>query len=217
MEAGQHNKKKILFIFFITITAGIFISAAFTYSIELKIIDNKVSFTSQSPLAEWDDPRQQDACEEAVSLMAFSWLFEIPNYSAKIWRDKLLALSDYEQEKYGENRDASLEDIKNRIFEDYFDYSGVKIKSISSSDDIVKELEAGRLVLIPANGQALKNPNFKAPGPERHMVLIKGYDYENDEFITNDPGTRKGANYCYPADVLFESIRPYKTGYHEPF
>lgn len=193
------------------------ISAAFAYAVFPKTIDNRVSFTSQAPLGEWDDPRQQDACEEAVALMAEAWLFQAPNYPAKIWRDKILAVSDFELEKYGEYRDASLPDIRDRIFKDYLAYPDVEIKRISSIDDIIKELEAGRLVLAPTNGQALGNPNFKPPGPERHIILIKGYDYEKEEFITNDPGTRKGANYRYSAEVLYEAIRPYKTGYHEPF
>lgn len=216
MAVGQRNKKRTSFLFSTTVMAGIFISAFFASAAE-KIIDKRVPFTSQSPLGEWSDPRQQDSCEEAVSLMAISWLFEIPNYPTEIWRDKLLDLSDFQKEKYGEYRDASLADIKSRILEDYFDYQDAEIKKISSAEDIVDELESGRLVLIPANGQALKNPNFKAPGPERHMVLVKGYDYGTEEFITNDPGTRKGADYRYPADVLYEAIRSYKTGYHEPF
>ena len=79
------------------------------------------------------------------------------------------------------------------------------------------ELEAGHLVIIPTNGQALKNPNFTLPGPERHMLVVKGYDYETEEFITNDPGTRNGADYRYKKDLLFEAIRNYKTGFHEDF
>lgn len=216
MEVGQHNKKKNLFIFLL-IAVGMSISAAFAYAAFPRTINNIVSFTSQAPLGEWDDPRQQDACEEAVVLMAEAWLFQVPNYPTKIWRNKIVDLSDFQKEKYGEYRDASLLDIRDRIFKDYFAYPDVEIKNISSINDIIKELEAGNLVLAPTNGQALKNPNFKAPGPERHMLLIKGYDYEKKEFITNDPGTRKGADYRYSAEILYEAIRSYKTGYHEPF
>lgn len=193
------------------------------------LIDQKVPFVSQAPLSEWSDPRQQDSCEEAVVLMSMAWakdgiststdanLYNFKNLSLADWRDKLVALSDFQQEKYGEYRDASLEDIEIRLFRDYFSYEKTKIKDVLSPKDIILELEKGNLVLIPANGQALKNPNFKAPGPERHMVLIKGYDYEAKEFITNDPGTRNGADYRYDEELLFKAIRPYKTGYHEPF
>jgi hypothetical protein len=64
------------------------------------------------------------------------------------------------------------------------------------------------------NGRELKNPNFKAPGPVTHMVLVKGYDYKTKEFITNDPGTRRGENYRYPEKISLKAIRVYPTGYH---
>jgi len=185
----------------------------------LNKINQVVPFVSQAPLGEWEDPRQQDACEEAVVLMALTWGrkdFNL-NYSPSQWRDEIIALSDFQQDEYGEYRDASLKDIEGRMFRDYFNYEKTEIKDVINPDNIILELEKGNLVLIPANGQALKNPNFKAPGPERHMVLIKGYDYEKEEFITNDPGTRNGADYRYQKDLLFGAIRSYKTGYHVPF
>ena len=212
------NKQKTYFLILILI-GGFFISKELLAQSIIKQINQQVPFVSQAPLGEWSDPRQQDACEEAVVLMALTWgreNFNL-NYSPTQWRDEIVALSDLQQEKYGEYRDASLKDIEGRMFRDYFNYEKTEIKDVVSPDDIILELEKGNLVLIPANGQALKNPNFKAPGPERHMVLIKGYDYEKEEFITNDPGTRKGAEYRYAKNLLFEAIRPYKTGYHLPF
>ena len=47
------------------------------------------------------------------------------------------------------------------------------------------------------------------------MIIIRGYDPLTKEFITNDPGTRKGELYRYDATVLYEAIRDYPTGYHE--
>ena len=58
----------------------------------------------------------------------------------------------------------------------------------------------GKLVIYPANGQMLDNPNFTEPGPIYHMLVITGYD--KDTFITNDPGTRNGFNYKYSYDTL---------------
>ena len=66
------------------------------------------------------------------------------------------------------------------------------------------------------NGQKLGNPFFTAPGPERHMLVVIGYDPEKLEFITNDPGTRQGEAYRYPVNVLWLAIRDYPTGDHEP-
>lgn len=186
----------------------------------------KVAFTSQAPLGEWQDERQQDGCEEAAALMAIAWVkaASLPRPAVrasvkaeslptkKEWRNRIVALSDFEQKKYGEYRDLSLNDIRDWIFKDYFSYAGVEAKKIKSAADIIKELEKGNLVLAPMNGRALKNPYFTAPGPERHMILIKGYDYDRQQFITNDPGTRRGEGYRYRAQTLFKAIRPYKTG-----
>jgi hypothetical protein len=65
------------------------------------------------------------------------------------------------------------------------------------------------------NGQIMHNPYYRAPGPPRHMIVIRGYDPATKQFITNDPGTRNGELYLYDAKVLFEAIRDYPTGYHE--
>ncbi len=182
-----------------------------------RLIKHPAPFTSQAPLFEWSDPRQEDGCEEAVSLMAMTWVKGEGPAEAKIWRERILTLTDWEQEKYGENRDVSLFHVLVWVFGDYFEHGNVAIKSVKSADEILAELEKGHLVLLPMNGQALENPYFTPPGPERHMILVKGYDPASDEFITNDPGTRRGEDYRYPAAIIFTAIRPYITGYHAPF
>ncbi len=176
-----------------------------------------VPFTSQAPLFQWKDDRQQDGCEEASALMAMVWVKGGEGYSKQVWRDKIVGLSDWEKKKYGEYRDVSLKDMVDWIFKDYLNYQGAAIKPVKSASDILLELEKGNLVLTPMDGRALKNPNFTGAGPERHMILIKGYDYKTKQFITNDPGTRKGEGYRYDEKVIFNAIRPYKTGYHLPF
>ena len=181
----------------------------------------KVPFTTQAPLANWKDKRQQDGCEEAVALMAMAFVkgegLDVKKPITKAtWEKKITTLSDFEQKKYGEYRDVSLSDMKKWIFEDYFKYQKVSLKEIATTSDLVSELEKGRIILVPANGRALKNPYFTAPGPVTHMILIKGYDYQTDEFITNDPGTRRGENYRYKSKIVLEALRVYPTGYHLP-
>ena len=178
-----------------------------------------VPFTTQAPLANWADSRQQDGCEEAVSLMAMAWvkgegLTSKTKISKAAWEKKIITLSDFEKKKYKEYRDVALSDMLKWIFKDYFKYDKVSIKTVASTTDIIAELEKGSIVLLPMNGRELKNPNFKAPGPITHMILIKGYDYKTKEFITNDPGTRNGENYRYSEKIIFKAIRVYPTGYH---
>jgi hypothetical protein len=47
------------------------------------------------------------------------------------------------------------------------------------------------------------------------MLVIKGYDETQDQFITNDPGTKRGADYRYKTDILISALRDYPTGKHE--
>ncbi len=180
------------------------------------VILMSVPFTSQAPLAEWKDARQQDACEEAAAAMAMAWVKGESGFTPEQWKERILAIVDFEQKKYGESRDVSLSDMVAWIFKDYYAYDKVEIKSVNGPDDIIKELAAGRLVLTPMNGQLLGNPYYTPPGPTTHMLLLKGYDYAAREFVTNDAGTRHGQSYRYAAQTLFNAIRAYPTGYHEP-
>jgi hypothetical protein len=180
-----------------------------------KIIDYQVPFTSQAPFGDWKDQRQQDGCEEASALMAMRWVKgQTLNNTTAL--KEILAISDFEQKKYGEYRDVALADIISRIFKDYFKYNKVSLKKNITIKDIVSELQAGHIVIAPMNGQKLGNPYFTAPGPEMHMLLIRGYDTTTKEFITNDPGTKRGQAYRYKEAVLFNAIRAYNTGYHMP-
>jgi hypothetical protein len=48
------------------------------------------------------------------------------------------------------------------------------------------------------------------------MLLVIGYDPLTRKFITNDPGTRKGAGYRYDESVLFDAIWEYPSGASDP-
>jgi hypothetical protein len=80
-----------------------------------------------------------------------------------------------------------------------------------------KNLEDKAVLLVPLNGQKLKNPHFTPPGPKTHMVLITGYNQEKDTFITQDPGTKFGKNYEYKSNVLEAALGDYPTGNHLPY
>lgn len=177
-------------------------------------VDIKVPFTSQAPTGNWDDERQQDGCEEASALMAVRWAQGKGISSGEALRE-ITALSDYEQRNYGEFRDISLSDVKKWIFNDYFKYAKVEVRLNASAQDIIDELQAGNVVLAPMNGQKLGNPYFSGAGPERHMLLIRGYDPEKNQFITNDPGTKRGEGYRYSVETIMNANLAYPTGHHE--
>ena len=181
-----------------------------------KVIKADVLFTSQAPFGDWSDPRYQDGCEEAAALMAVYWARGITSLTAEQANGQIIGMADWEKMLYGTFHDTSAEDTVARIFKQYFGYTNARVVNDVTAEDIIDELENKNLVIVPADGRALKNPFFTSPGPERHMLVIIGYDYGTEEFITNDPGTRNGRGYRYSKDVLFEATRDYPTGYHEP-
>ena len=174
-----------------------------------------VPFTSQAPLGEWEDERQQEGCEEASIMMAMYWV-RGDYFIASEARDEIIKISDWEKEKYGVYHDTSAKDTYNNILKDYFGYHNARLEYDISTNDILAELLEGNLVVVPINGRAIGNPFFKQPGPERHMAVVTGFDASTNEFILNDPGTSKGQNMRFKSSVLQNSLRDYNSGYHAP-
>lgn len=173
-------------------------------------IAQKVPFSPQAPFGEWSDDRQEDGCEEATIIMAHYWKDE-KSLTRQQMLSEIFSLSAYEKKTYGYYNDTSAEDTA-KLFRDYYKADGVSAMSDVSAASIKRELAAGRLVIAPMNGQALHNPYYISPGPPRHMILVIGYDDALGEFITNDPGTRRGDGYRYQYDVFVNAIRDYPSG-----
>jgi hypothetical protein len=179
------------------------------------ILLDAVPFTAQAPFGNWADQRQQNGCEEASALMVIKWARQ-QTLTKEIALKEITKLADWLKKKHGESRDSSAQDTVNWIFKEYFKYDKVQLKKMATLNDIIGELTKGNLIVAPMNGQLLRNPNFKQPGPERHMLVIIGFDPIKKQFITNDPGTRNGANYRYNYTTLYNAIRDYPTGYNKP-
>ncbi len=174
----------------------------------------EVPFVVQAPFGEWDNPIFQDACEEAALIMAMGWV-ERQQITSQEARAEIQAISDFQLENYGEYRDRSSSDTA-QLMKDYYGYQNIRVKHDITIEDIKSELRKGNLVIVPVNGQLVKNPYYTLPGPERHMLVIIGYDSQTKEFITNDSGTRHGKSYHYSVERVYNSVRDYETGYHIP-
>jgi len=182
--------------------------------IENNIFIENVPFTTQSPFANWENSMEQDGCEEASSIMAIKWI-KNEKLEKQEALNYIINISKYTKEEYGEYRDVSVYDIKDWIFNDYFEYENVEVLENITKENIVNELKNNRILLVPTNGRLLENPNFISPGPKTHMVVVRGYDILKNIFIVNDPGTRFGENYEYDMDIFYNAIYSYPTGYHE--
>lgn len=177
-------------------------------------VEYKVGFTPQAPFGEWSDERQQEGCEEASAFMVVKWA-RGETFSLTEARDEILKISDIEKEKYGQYIDTSASDTLTRILNGYFNFYNAELIKDVSKQLLVDELREEKIIIMPSNGRKLQNPNFTSPGPLIHMLVIKGYDEDTGEFITNDPGTRKGESYRYDEDILFNALSDYVTGEHE--
>lgn len=173
-----------------------------------------VPFTTQAPLGNWGDPRQQNGCEEAAALMAMAWV-ENKTLTPGEAEKEITAIADYELKNYGHFHDSSAHDLAERVLKGYFGYSKIEVRYDINIEDIKKELASGNLVLVPANGKILNNPFYTEP-PMEHMVVVRGYDSLTKEFIVNDSGTSRGELFRYAEDILIDAIYDYPTGYHEP-
>jgi len=186
---------------------------------EEKIISKTVlldiPFTSQAPSAQWNDTHFQDGCEEASCLMIDKWIKQ-EQLTPSIAKKVILKITEFEELNYNNFIDTSAQDTAKIILKEYFNYQEVEVKKNVSLEDIKQEIFKGNAIIAPMNGQKLKNIYFTPPGPERHMLVIKGYDIETGEFITNDPGTKRGEGYRYEEKLFYEAICDYPTGNHVP-
>lgn len=177
------------------------------------LVEN-VPFTPQAPFAEWDEIRFQEGCEEASLVMSWYWITgEV--LTQEIARKEILDLTIFEENFYGDFFDTSAEDTLD-IFKRYFGYKNANTVFSFGIEDIKKELVKDNLVLVPLDGTLLNHPYYTPPGPTRHMLVIRGFDDETGEFITNDPGTKFGKEFRFKYDILMNAIINYGTGRYEP-
>jgi len=216
---------KIKLNYFIVLSVALFLpffgvsAGTKTASSTPKIIMLDVPFVSQAPLKEWSNPRFQDACEEASVYMAIKWVkgekINGDNNSLRRARNEILSLSQYQTAKYGNFHDTSAADTAERLIKGYYKHKRFTVKTDVTLDDIIDALKNNQAVILPTNGRLLKNPYFSGLGPINHMIVVKGYDPNKNVFIVNDPGTKKGENFKYSAEILNKSISDYPTGVHK--
>lgn len=166
-----------------------------------------VPFTSQAPYAVWDPP-YDEACEEASMLMVDAYLRGkvITQASAN---ESIFAQVAW-QEEHGYAIDITVQEVV-EVLGAYFKLEAF-LETDPTPESIEYHLSEGSLVIVPAAGRLLGNPYFTAPGPVYHMFVITGYDHEKRQFITNDPGTRRGEGYRYSYDVIMNAIHDWNDG-----
>jgi hypothetical protein len=165
-------------------------------------INLKVLFIPQAPHQVWDEIHEE-TCEEASMAMIKAYLDGTKEMTREEMDKLLLGIVEYEKSTFGyfESTDA---DLTAAVMRGYLGIEGAEVVAIDDIEDLKREVAAGRPVILPASGKTLGNPNFRNGGPVYHMLVVKGY--AKDRIITNDPGTRKGADYTYDPEILWEAI-----------
>jgi peptidase C39-like protein len=180
-------------------------------SLQIHEINLAVPFTIQSPDQKWDEP-YKEGCEEASILMVQAFLND-----ASITVDSALedigAMVDWQMENYEGHFDLPVS-MTVQMANDFLELRADTIY-LSSVEDIKEIIRTGYPLILPTAGRELGNPNFTGEGPLYHMLVVKGF-LSDGSIITNDPGTRKGENYIYDPDVLWNAIADWSKELKNP-
>ncbi len=167
-----------------------------------------VPFIPQAPLQIWD-AKHEEACEEASMLMVRGYFDgESGVVASSTAEQRIQSLIDYETD-LGYGVDLTAADAVKVIEKRWPDLTAEAVP-MTGPDDVKRFIADGIPVILPEDGKTLPNPNFKNGGPVYHMLVVRGYT--PDQFITNDPGTRKGENFLYSYDGLLNAVHDWNGG-----
>lgn len=161
----------------------------------------EIPFALQAPFANWDEIHNE-ACEEAVLIMAKYWVKNQPLTKEKT-EEEIQSSVKWQEEAWGGHYDLNAREIVN-LGREYFGLEKIYATKINDLVDIKCQISKGNLVLVPVAGRLLNNPYYRQPGPAYHLLAVKGYN--NKEIITQDPGTRRGEDFIYSNEVFFQAI-----------
>ncbi len=169
----------------------------------------KVPFVRQAPFDDWSMPFKE-GCEEASILAVHYWYQGLDSVSQQKMKDDIIAAVDWQLDYFGSHKDLTAAETV-ELIQEYYGYQNVELEYDVSLEDIKQAVYSGYPVIVPAAGREMGNVNFQTPGPLYHMTVIKGWT-KNGSIITNDPGTRRGADYIYNPDKLYNSIHDWNNG-----
>jgi len=112
----------------------------------------------------------------------------------------------FQIKSYGDYKDSNMEDVV-RLAQEFYGLDNLKVVYNFTKNDLKKWLVKEKPIIVPTAGRLLKNPYFTLPGPLYHNLVLVGCD--GDIIITNDPGTKRGENYKYSLDVLYNAIHDF--------
>lgn len=162
----------------------------------------EVPFFCQAPFmndASWSI--HHASCEEAALLQAVYYDKGMKDVDLNQVDKTLREMIAWQEKHFGVHKDIHADSIK-ILMMNFFGYrdSEIEIHRKASLYAIKEQVALGFPVIAPTYGRMLKNPFYKQPGPEYHMVTVIGYT--EDRIITNDVGTKRGKDFSYPLEVF---------------
>lgn len=167
-----------------------------------------VPFVSQAPLGVWDAVHEE-TCEEASLVMLQAYLTDERSVSPQDAETQLLDLVAEEMRVFGYFESTPAEKVV-ELMKVHYGYDRLVVEPLDSIKNLKAEVAKGYPVIVPADGKVLDNPFFSGDGPEYHMVVVKGYTPTH--IITNDPGTRRGADFLYTYENFFDAAHDWNDG-----
>jgi len=164
-------------------------------------INLDVPFFSQAPDEDWGMP-WQEACEEAALLLAYYYVTDQP-LTKEQFKIDILNLVNWQNENFGSYEHTDVNQTA-KMLERHLDYSNFNILASPTVRYMKEQLAQGKVIVAPFAGRQLGNPFYSGEGPLYHMMVIKGYDENN--FITNDVGTKRGHNFIYPYETIMSAM-----------
>lgn len=166
----------------------------------------KVPFFCQAPFmndASWTI--HHASCEEAALLQAVYYDQGIEDVDLSKVDKTIQDMIAWQEQHFGIHKDIHADSVK-ALMIGFFNYSNDEIEIIrhASIYAIKEQVSLGFPVITPTYGRLLKNPFYKHPGPEYHMVTVIGYTA--DRIITNDVGTKRGKDFSYPIEIFKASM-----------
>jgi len=170
-----------------------------------------VPYTLQAPQHKWVQP-WEDACEEAATLMVNE--FYAGNKVTRLPVDtavaKLRQLIATEDAIFQHNKDTNADEMT-RLINDFLPWEAFRVDK-PNVEQIKSEIDNNRPVIALTYGKALKNPNFRAGGPDYHTLVLKGYDDAREDFIAHDPGIGRGLDYHYSYATMMAALHDFVPG-----
>jgi uncharacterized protein YvpB len=200
-----------LLLSFLLCLLGISAFGSFCSAQSLKepVFSLTVPYTNEAPDDVWTGP-WKNACEEASMAMVEKFYLGKKTMSKTEAKSFMQMMFDKQNKLYGSNADSDVERTI-RLINDFSSY-GAASKNNPTIADIKAEIKAGRPVITPHYGFALKNKNipFLSTGSSYHMMVVVGYDDAKKEFIVNDTGDRKaGKNHRYDYELFVKSLHDF--------